>query len=96
MADKKTTYAWLWDVDMDRTAFMDILNSETPAGSFDTKWALARLIDYAPYREIISLLPRNVFLRLWPDVCGMIRSPSRREGMDYVYNRLKLLSRADA
>jgi hypothetical protein len=88
VSENETTWAWLWDVDMDRSVFRDILHARTTVGSFDAKWALSRLIEYAPYREIINLLPRQIFLRLWPDVSEKIRSPSRREGMDYVYQRL--------
>jgi len=77
-------YPWLWDVDMDNGEFDAILPGRAERPGFDTRWALVRLIEYAPYREIKRLLPLSLFPRLWSDVATSIRSPSRRAGMDFV------------
>lgn len=81
------TYAWLWDVDMDAADFEALLAGDAPgrAPGLDADWALLRLVEYAPYRELRRLLPRARFLARWPAVAGRVRSAARREGMDYMF-----------
>jgi len=76
-------YPWLWDVDMDNATFEAILNGKTALGSLDSDWAMLRLIEYAPFREVKRLLPFDSFLRKWPSLKVKVRSVSRREGMEY-------------
>ena len=78
-------FPWLWDTDMDNAAFEALLRGERSASPRDSNWAMARLIEYAPYREIRRLLPRNLFLR--QVVAPRLRSRARRKGMQYLYNR---------
>ncbi len=64
---RTNSYPWLWDEDMDRPTFEKILRAETALPGRDWKWALARLIEYAPredeFRTGIEALIRGV-LRL--------------------------------
>ena len=87
-------YSWLWDVDMDATGFQRTLAGKEQRSFFDQQWALIRLIDYAPYADILRLLPQSAFLKLWPQIEGRIRSATRREGMGFV--RERLLARGEA
>ena len=87
-------YSWLWDVDMDAARFQRTLSGEEQGPFFDQPWALIRLIEYAPYADILRLLPRQAFLKLWPQIEERIRSTMRREGMAYVHARL--LARGEA
>lgn len=89
MAEGESRYPWLWDVDMDNTEFDAILAGRRARGGLDQRWALVRLIEYAPYGDIKRLLPRSDFLRLWPAVSARVRSPSRRRGMDFVASWLE-------
>ena len=77
-------YPWLWDVDLDNAAFEDVLRGRKTAAGLDTDWAMLRLIEYAPYREIRRLLPVGDFLRKWPELMAHVRSESRRRGMDFL------------
>ncbi len=81
-------YSWLWDVDMDAARFQRTLAGLEQHKDFDQPWALIRLIDYAPYHDILRLLPRRDFVRLWPQIEGRIRSATRREGMAFVREQL--------
>ena len=76
-------YPWLWDVDMDNATFEAILNEKTVVGALDSDWAMLRLLEYAPFRDIKRLLPFDSFLRKWPSLKPKVRSVSRREGMEY-------------
>jgi len=82
-------YPWLWDVDMDNATFEAVLRGETDRAGCDRDWAMLRLIEYAPYREIRRLLPLSAFLTRWPVLMGRVRSVTRREGMDYYAERVK-------
>ena len=81
-------YAWLWDLEIDDLCFERILRGEQEERGLGWKWAMARLIDYAPYREIWRLLPKDMFVERWPEVAPLVRSETRREGMEYLRERL--------
>jgi hypothetical protein len=78
-------FPWLWDTDMDNAAFEGLLRGETSEPYHDFRWALLRLIEYAPYREIRRLLPRERFLEEWPQLAPRVRSRTRREGMEFMH-----------
>ena len=81
-------YPWLWDVPMDAAAFRRILSGESAQHGRDWRWALVRLIEYAPYQDICRLLPVERFLAGWPEIAGRIRSETRREGMEFLRSEL--------
>lgn len=87
-------YPWLWDEDMDGPTFERILRGETALPGRDWKWALVRLIEYAPYDELRRLLPRELFLARWPEAAPLVRSAACREGMDYLHRYLQRQSRS--
>jgi hypothetical protein len=78
-------YPWLWDVDMDNAAFEAVLHGQAGASAADMDWAILRLVEYAPYREIRRLLPPGAFLRRWPALMSKVRAASRREGMEFFF-----------
>jgi len=84
MTAEQSLYPWLWDVDMDAREFDAILSGRAARPGYDARWALVRLVEYAPYREIKRLLPVSLFSSLWPEVAPHVRSASRRAGMDFV------------
>lgn len=73
---------------MDNGTFEAVLAGRQVMPAFDMRWALLRLIEYAPYAEIKRLLPVAGFLTLWPSVLGHVRSNMRRDGMDFMYRWL--------
>lgn len=48
--------SYVWDYDIDETVFRDILAGRSKLGRLDRRWAAVRLLEYAPYREVIRLL----------------------------------------
>lgn len=82
MQDK---HPWLWDVDMDSASFDALLAGGTGVPPHDRRWALLRLIEYAPYPEIRRLLPLDYFLQVWPELAPRMRSRTRRQGMDFYH-----------
>ncbi len=75
---------WLWDVDMDEAAFERCLRGKSSSPFFDADWALTRLLEYAPYREIRRLLPEDTFIQRWECLAPRIRSSGRREGAAFL------------
>jgi hypothetical protein len=82
-------YPWLWDTNLDNDGFEALLRGRAQNGAHDDRWAMVRLIEYAPFSEIKRLLPRESFLSTWPELSSRVRSSSRREGMDFFYQWLK-------
>jgi hypothetical protein len=78
------SYPWLWDVEMDEAAFTALLHDEQARLPYDQRWAVTRLLEYAPYSDIRRLLPDDVLTRMWPLVAPRLRSQTRRAGMEFV------------
>lgn len=75
---------YLWDYDLDQTQFQDILNGRLAKGRLNQDWATRRLLEYAPYDEIIRLLGYKRLVENWPRWRGRIRSKSRARGFDFL------------
>lgn len=75
---------YVWDYDIDEGRFRQLLAGELRIGRLDRKWAAVRLIDHAPYAEIIRLLGFRGLVRGWPEWRGFVRSKSRRRGLDFL------------
>jgi hypothetical protein len=82
-------YPWLWDTVLENDEFDAVLNDQRRDGSHDVRWAMVRLVDYAPWAEIKRLLPREIFLKLWPEVAPRVRSETRRKGMTFYHEWLQ-------
>ena len=84
----QSRYPWLWDTDLDNEGFDALLDGRRAVEGRDDGWAMVRLIEYAPFNEIKRLLPREAFLRRWPELSPRVRSETRRKGMDYFHRWL--------
>jgi hypothetical protein len=79
---------YLWDYDLDEAQFLAILNGEQTAGRLDSDWAAIRLLEYAPYPEIIRLLGYKRIVESWTRWKPKIKSASRRRGFDFLVDYL--------
>jgi hypothetical protein len=75
---------YLWDYDLDETQFREILAGRRVFGHLDRDWAARRLLEYAPYEEIIRLLGFPDLIANWPRWRVRIRSKSRKRGFDFL------------
>ena len=75
---------WVWDYDIDEARFCEILSGRAELGRLNRRWAAVRLLEYAPYREIIRLLGYGELVRHWPEWRPHIRSASRGRGFDFL------------
>jgi hypothetical protein len=82
--------AYLWDYDIDEREFVDLLEGRVTKGRLDRDWAALRLIEHAPYREIVRLLGFRRLVEGWPRWRSRVRSESRRRGFDFLVSWLPL------
>lgn len=75
---------YVWDYDIDEDAFREILAGRKKLGRLDRDWATVRLLEHAPYREIVKLLGFRDLIQGWPRWRSKIRSESRRRGFDFL------------
>jgi hypothetical protein len=75
---------YVWDYDIDQAQFQEILAGRRVIGRLDRDWAARRLLEYAPYEEIIRLIGFKGLVENWPRWRGRIRSKSRVRGFDFL------------
>ncbi|MCC6498794.1 MAG: hypothetical protein IT313_00860 [Anaerolineales bacterium] len=75
---------YVWDYDLDQRQFIDILEGRVTKGRLNQDWAARRLLEYAPYEEIIRLIGFRKLVENWPRWRVKIRSKSRVRGFDFL------------
>lgn len=75
---------WVWDYDLNEEEFRALLAGEHTIGRLNQRWAAVRLIEYAPYRDIVRLLGFARLVAAWPEWREHVRSKSRRRGLDFL------------
>ncbi len=79
---------YIWDYDLTDGQFREILAGRLTLGRLDRDWAAVRLLDYAPYPEIVRLLGYQGLVEGWPRWRTRVRSASRRRGFDFLVSWL--------
>ena len=75
---------YVWDYNIDADQFREILDGKLTIGPLDRRWAAVRLIEYAPYEEIIRQLGFRRLIEGWNDWRGYVKSDGRRRGFDFL------------
>ncbi|MCB9157601.1 MAG: hypothetical protein H6645_10860 [Caldilineaceae bacterium] len=75
---------YIWDYDISEEQFTQLLTGELTLGRLNREWAVLRLLEYAPYREIIARLGFTALIEGWPQWRSRVRSESRRRGFDFL------------
>lgn len=76
--------SYLWDYELDADQFQSLLRGEVRIGRLDRDWAATRLLEHAPYEEIVRLLGFRELIAGWPRWRQRIRSHSRKRGFDFL------------
>ncbi len=84
-----TKLAYIWDYDIDEGKLKDILSGKIVMGRLDKNWAVLRLLEYAPYPEIVKFLGYREIVDQWPHLRERIRSQSRKRGFDFLVKWLE-------
>lgn len=85
-----TRSPYVWDYAIDEAQFREMLAGRLTIGRLDRDWAAVRLLEYAPYEEIVATLGFSVLVRDWPRWRNRIRSESRKRGFDFLVDWLPL------
>jgi len=75
---------YVWDYDIDEETFQAMLDGKVTLGRLGRDWAAVRLLEYAPYREIIHRLGYPILVQDWPQWRNRLRSDGRRRGFDFL------------
>lgn len=79
---------YVWDYNIDEDQFRVLLAGRLTLGRLDRRWAAARVLEYAPYREIIRQLGYRGLVG-WPEWRPYVRSTRIRRGLDFWVEWLK-------
>lgn len=74
---------WIWDYDLDEDTFMALLCGERTIGPLDRDWAVLRLLEYTPWRDIVQRLGFPALVAGWAGWRDRVRSTSRQRGLDF-------------
>ena len=86
----RTRLPWVWDYDLDEATFQALVDGTQTIGSLDRTWAVLRLLEYAPWSEIVRMLGYRALVEGWPAWRTRLRSESRRRGLEFVVGWLPL------
>ena len=75
---------YVWDYDISEQEFDALLAGRAARGRLDRAWAAARLIDSAPYEEVVRRIGFGELVRHWPEWRSRVRSTSARRGLDFL------------
>ncbi len=75
---------YVWDYDISEEQFDALLAGTLAIGRLDQAWAATRLIDSAPYAEVVGRIGFPSLLAHWPEWRPRVRSASARRGLDFL------------
>ena len=75
---------YVWDYDLTEAQFRDLLDGKKTIGRLDGDWAAIRLLEYAPYPDIVQMLGFRRLVEGWPRWRAHVRSPSRQRSFDFL------------
>jgi hypothetical protein len=75
---------YVWDYELDEGQFINLLEGKTTLGRLNSDWAAIRLLEYAPYPEVVRLLGFKRLIEGWPKWRVNVRSVSRKRGYDFL------------
>jgi hypothetical protein len=76
--------SYVWDYNIDEEQFRALLAGDLVLGRLDRDWAAVRLIEYAPYVEIVRAIGFKGLVRDWPRWRSRVRAQSRVRGLDFL------------
>jgi hypothetical protein len=75
---------YIWDYNIDEDQLRQLLDGTLTLGRLGQRWASIRLLEHAPYADIVRLLGFRRLVEGWPRWRGAIRSESRKRGFDFL------------
>jgi hypothetical protein len=80
--NKKARY--VWDYDITQEQFDAMLDGRYEDGHLNRDWAAVRLIEWAPYREMIQRIGYKALAENWSRWRGRLRSAQQVRSIDFL------------
>lgn len=77
---------FVWDYDITWEQFLAILEGKLTISTLDRTWAAVRLIEYAPYEEMIRLIGYDGLVRDWDKWRKRVRANDQQQHLDFLVN----------
>ena len=81
---------FVWEFELDETQFWAILDGKLDHPEIDRDWTIVRLLEFAPYGEIVQRLGFKQILEGWPRWRQKINNQGRIRGFDFLADWLPL------
>ena len=75
---------YVWDYDLTQEQFDAMLAGHYVDGHLNRDWAAVRLIEWAPYREMIQRLGYKALVDNWPRWRSRLRSAQQTRSIDFL------------
>jgi hypothetical protein len=75
---------YVWDYDLTQEQFDRMLAGEYEDGHLNRDWAAVRLIEWAPYKEMIQRIGYKTLVENWPRWRKRVRSAEQRRSFDFL------------
>lgn len=79
---------YVWDYDLTQEQFDAMLAGDYVDGHLNRDWAAVRLIEWAPYREMIQRLGYKALVDNWPCWRSRLHSAQRIRSIDFLVDWL--------
>ena len=80
----------VWDYTLTPEDFFAILNNEKKDGWLTRDWAIARVLEHAPYYDAIALVPLQTIHDRWEQIKPKLFHKEIKEGYEYLLRRYTL------
>lgn len=77
---------YVWDYNITAEQFRQMLDGTFELGRLNRDWAVVRLIEYAPYDELIRQIGYRGLVEGWPRWRPRVRAHDQRRALDFVVN----------
>jgi hypothetical protein len=85
--DPKFFRRLVWDYSLSPRDFFAILHNERAEGTFTQDWAIARVIENAPYYDALTLVPLTMLRTRWERVRSRVFNRDIVRGYEFVLRR---------
>lgn len=75
---------YVWDYDISQEEFDALLEGTFKKGHLDRDWAAVRVIEWAPYKEMVRILGFPALIANWSRWRTQICSEQQRQSIDFL------------
>lgn len=84
MNTRESRLPYIWDYEISEQEFQAMLAGQLSKGRLGQDWAAVRLLEYAPYEEIVQRLGFPALTLGWPRWREKIRADNRKRAFDFL------------